>query len=244
MTKTTRLPIGTLINMLAVTIGSLIGMSLQNSFPQEMQEVVFQAIGLCVLLIGVMMSQKVPEGYLLLLIFSMLIGGVIGHFLGIANVLDALGDGLKNVLAIEEESFTEGLITTFLIFCIGSMTIVGAIEEGLVGNRELLLAKSLLDGITSIALASSYGIGVLCSIIPMFLFQGGITILASYAKDFFTRIMINMLSAVGGLLILGLGINILGMASIHVEDLLPAILVSALFTWFWENYGQLHKPAN
>ncbi len=234
MTK--KLPIGTFVNMATVVIGSLIGMALQQSFPEEIKEIVFQAIGLCVLLIGVLMSQKVPEGYLLVLIFSMLLGGIIGQGLHLDQFFQNTGDAIKVLFSIEGDNFTEGLVTTFLIFCIGSMTIVGAIEEGVSGNRELLLAKSLLDGITSIALASTYGIGVLFSIVPMLIFQGGITVLASYSKSFFTEKMIGMLSATGGLLILGLGVNILQLGEIKVENLLPALLVGAIGAWAMQKY--------
>lgn len=237
-----KLPIGTFVNMLTVTIGSLLGVALQQSFPPEIKVIVFQAIGLCTLLIGVSMSQRTPEGYLLILIFSMLLGGIIGQSLQIDLFLNQLGGNIQSLFAISSESFTEGLITTFLIFCVGSMTIVGAIEEGLTGKRELLMVKSLLDGITSVALASSYGIGVLFSIVPMLIFQGGITVLAGFSQSFFTEKMIGILSATGGLLILGLGLNILEVSQIRIENLLPAILVSALLAWAYQRYE--HKKAD
>lgn len=238
-----KLPIGTFINMLTVTIGSLIGMALQQSFPPEIKIIVFQAIGLCVLLIGLNMSQRVPEGYMLILIFSMLIGGIIGQTVQIDLFLDRLGENIKTLFSIESAGFTEGLITTFLIFCIGSMTIVGAIEEGLSGKKELLMMKSLLDGVTAIALASTYGIGVLFSIVPMLIFQGGITVLAGLSQGFFTQKMIGMLSSTGGLLILGLGLNILEMTQIRIENLLPAVLVAALLAWAYETYENKNAPS-
>lgn len=226
-----RLPIGTFINMITVTIGSLIGLYLQGVFPENIQSIIFQAIGLATLVLGMMMSLKVPDGYLLNFIFSLILGGVIGELLGVQTALQGLGDVIKTSLNITEGAFTEGLITAFLLFCIGSMTFVGAIEEGLEGKRDLLLVKSTLDGISSIAFASTYGIGVLFSIIPMLIFQGGITLMARQLQQFFTKTMVAQLSAVGGALILGIGINILGLGSINVENLLPALLATLFLTW-------------
>jgi uncharacterized membrane protein YqgA involved in biofilm formation len=226
------LPIGTFINMGAVTIGSLIGLYLQGIFPANIQLIIFQAIGLGTLVLGVMMSLKVPEGYLLNFIFSLILGGVVGELLGVQAGLQGLGDTIKAVLDITEGAFTEGLITAFLLFCIGSMTFVGAIEEGLEGKRDLLLVKSTLDGISAIAFAATYGIGVLFSIIPMLIFQGGITLLARQLQQFFTPTMIAQLSALGGALIIGIGINILGLGAINVENLLPGLLVTLPLTWF------------
>lgn len=223
-------PIGTLINMGTVTLGSLLGLYLQGIFPENIREIIFQAIGLSTLVLGMMMSLKVPEGYLLNFIFSLILGGIIGELIGLQGILQGLGDSLKVSLNLQESNFTEGLITAFLLFCIGSMTIVGAIEEGLEGKRDLLMVKSTLDGISSIAFASTYGVGVLFSIIPMLVFQGGITMLAGRMKSFFTITMVAQISAVGGALILGIGINILGLGLVNVENLLPALLVTLLLT--------------
>ena len=224
-------PLGTFINMATVTIGSLIGMSLQQLFPANVQAIIFQAIGLGTIVLGIMMSLKVPQGYLLNFIFSLILGGVIGELLGVQAALHSLGDWVKVSLNLSGSQFTEGLVTAFLLFCVGSMTLVGAIEEGLEGKRELLMVKSTLDGISSIAFASTYGIGVLFSIIPMLVFQGGITVLARQLQRFFTKTMIDQLSSVGGALIIGIGINLLNLGSINVENLLPALIITLLLTW-------------
>lgn len=224
------LPIGTFINMGTVIIGSLLGLYLQGIFPENIHTIIFQAIGLATLVLGMMMCLKVPEGYLLNFIFSLILGGVIGEIIGLQEILQNLGDTLKSALNLSSGNFTEGLITAFLLFCIGSMTFVGAIEEGLEGKRDLLMVKSTLDGITSIAFASTYGIGVLFSIVPMLIFQGGITMLAGQLKNFFTPTMVAQISAVGGALILGIGINILQLGQINVENLLPGLLVTIPIT--------------
>lgn len=232
----TKLPIGTFINMATVTVGSLIGLYLQNSFPPNIQAIIFQAIGLGTLLIGMQMSLKIPDGYLLILIFSLIGGGVIGELMHLDVVLQNLSESLKNSLNISGENFTEGLVTAFLLFCIGSMTIVGAIEEGISGKRELLMVKSLLDGVTSIAFASTYGIGVLFSIIPMLFFQGGMTVLAVQTKSIFKEKIVAMISAVGGMLIVGIGINLLQLGKINIENLLPALVLAVVFSIFYERF--------
>lgn len=225
-----RLPIATFVNMAAVTVGSLIGIQLQQVFPENIQAIIFQAIGLGTLLIGIIMSLKLPDGYLLVVIFSLILGGIAGELLGLDRLLEQSGDWLKSQLQLGDPRFTEGLITAFLLFCVGSMTIIGAIEEGLEGKRDLLYVKSTLDGISSIAFAATYGIGVLFSIIPMLFLQGGMTVLAKQLKPIFTPLLLNMLNAVGGLLILGIGINLLKMASINLENLLPSLVVVLLLT--------------
>lgn len=234
MTK--RLPIGTFINMGTVIIGSLIGLWLQQAFPPNIKVIIFQALGLATLLIGIQMSLKMSDGYLLIIIFSLIIGGIIGEILQIDQQLQALGEWFKNTLNIGDEKFTEGLITASLLYCVGSMVIVGAIEEGISGNRELLMVKSTLDGVSSIAFASTYGIGVLFSIFPIFLIQGGMTILANQMKPFFTPTIIAQLSSVGGLLILGIGIKLLNLGNINIENLLPSLLVIVFFTWIYDKW--------
>lgn len=230
-----RWPIGTIINMATVTLGSLAGLALQQAFPAAVQAIIFQAIGLGTLVLGIMMCLKLPDGWMLSFMFSLILGGVIGQFLGIDAALQATGNWLKGHLSVGGDRFTEGLVTAFLLFCVGSMTIVGAIEEGLHGKRELLLVKSLLDGISSIAFAATFGIGVLFSIVPMLLFQGGITLLAGRLQTFFTDRLIRLLSAVGGALIIGIGINLLELRRINIENLLPALLVALLLAVLQES---------
>ena len=225
-----KLPIGTFINMATVTVGSLIGLQLQQVFPADVQAIIFQAIGLATLLIGIFMATKLPDGYMLVLIFSLIIGGITGELLDLQQGLQNLGDWVKTQFQVGDSQFTEGLITAFLLFCIGSMTMVGAIEEGLRGKRELLMIKSTLDGISSIAFAATYGIGVLFSIVPMLIFQGGLTVLAQKLQYVFTEKIITVLTSVGGLLILGLGFNLLKIAEINIENLLPSLAFAMIFT--------------
>ncbi|MCB0587882.1 MAG: DUF554 domain-containing protein [Phaeodactylibacter sp.] len=234
------LPIGTFINMATVSAGSLLGLWLQQLFPVNVQAIIFQAIGLGTLAIGIQMSLKVPDGYLLIFIFSLILGGIIGELIQLDALLNGFGDRAKEAFRVEDSRFTEGLVTAFLLFCIGSMTIVGAIEEGLQGKRELLLIKSTLDGITSVAFAATYGIGVLFSIIPMLLLQGGTTVLARQLHRFFTPAIIAQLSAVGGVLIIAIGIRLLELGAINIENLLPGLAVVVVLTWGTERWRKAH----
>ena len=222
------MPIGTFTNVIAVIIGSLIGILLHKKFPEKIKAIVFQAIGLGTIIIGVQMALKIEN--LLVLIFSLLIGGIIGQAIDLEKHFEKLGNFLKTKIKSNNENFVEGLITAFLIFCIGSMTIIGAIDEGIRNDHSLLFTKSILDGFTSIALASTYGIGVLLSVIPMLIYQGGITLLAMRFQNFFSEILINQLTAVGGVLILGIGINLLEIKKIKITNLLPALIVVIVLT--------------
>ena len=237
----TRLPIGTFINIVTVTIGSLIGLYLQQAFPDNIKSIVFQAIGLIALLIGIQMSLKIPSGYLLLLVFSLILGGILGEVIHLDDKMNDLAGNLQRLFRLESATFSEGLITAFLLFCVGSITIVGAIEEGIRGNRELLLIKSLMDGITSIALASTYGIGVLFSIFPMLIVQGGITVVAGKAEKFFTPNLVDMISATGGVLIIALGFRLLDIGTINIENLLPGLVVAGLAAWIYEKITATHE---
>ncbi len=226
-----KLPIGTFVNMTTVVIGSVIGLMLREVFPENIQNITLIAVGLSILIIGIRMSIKVPEEYLVIFIFSLIIGGIIGEFMGVEGFLDGCENWINNNFRIGKVRFTEGLITAFVLFCASSLTIVGAIEEGMQGKRELLLVKSALDGVTAIALASSYGVGVLVSIIPMLIIQGGLTILAVNAKHLFNKSAIALLSGVGGVLIVAISIKILGLGDFRVANLLPSLVVVIFLLW-------------
>lgn len=237
-------PLATFVNMLTVIVGSSIGLLLQQVFPQGVQEIFFQAVGLGTLLIGIKMSLKLPEGYLLIFLFSLMIGGIIGELIQLDVILNNLSEQLKHFFSIEDSQFTEGLITAFLLFCVGSMTIIGALEEGLQQKRELLYVKSTLDGFSSIAFASTYGIGVMFSVIPMLFLQGGITVAAGGLKSFFDEKTLFALSAVGGILIVGISINMLQLGDIRLENLLPSLILILIFSKLYQRYFTERKKSD
>lgn len=222
---------GTLVNVAAVIIGSSVGLILRRGLPERIKRIIFQGIGLVTLFIGVQMALQTSN--LVVLFFSILLGAIIGEAVDIQSRLEDFGSFLKIKTKSKEERFTEGVLTAFLIFCVGSMTIVGAIQDGLNGDSSILIAKSILDGFVSVSLASALGIGVMFSAIPLFIFQGAITVLAACSRAFFTDILINQLSAVGGILLLGLGINILEIKEIKVSNLLPALLVVPIIAYLF-----------
>ncbi|MBL0023682.1 MAG: DUF554 domain-containing protein [Saprospiraceae bacterium] len=230
------LPKATLVNMLTVTIGSIIGILLKNIFSEDIQGIVFQAVGLGTLLIGIRMALKLPDGYLLVFFFSLIIGAVLGQLIRVDLIFNEISEGLKILIGNNDSGFSEGLISAFLLFCVGSMTIVGALEEGLQQKRELLYVKSLLDGFSSVALASIYGIGVMFSVIPMFFFQGGITIMASRLKNVFSQEVMDSLSAVGGMLIIAISIHLLKIGKISLENMLPSLIIIAILSYYYKKF--------
>lgn len=219
------LPVGTLVNVAAVILGSTIGLMLRKSLPERYQKVVFQAIGLFTLFLGLKMAFDVQ--YILVMVFALIIGGLLGEWMGIDAGMNGLSEKLRKKLKAEGK-FNEGLITAFILFCMGSLTILGALEEGLHGDRSLLYTKSILDGFSAIFLTTSFGIGVAFSVIPLFIFQVGITLLAQQAEPYLDALYIQELSAVGGLMILAIGLNLLKLTQIKVANFIPALLLSPI----------------
>lgn len=219
--------LGTVVNALAIIGGSMVGLFFRGGIPDRYNETIIKAVSLSVLLIGVMGAIKTQD--MMLVIFSMVIGSIIGELLKIEDNLDKLGVFIGNKLGSNEGSVAKGFVTASLLFCVGSMAIVGALQSGLSGNHQTLFAKSILDGIMSVVFSSTLGIGVIFSSVAVFLYQGAITILASYMKDFLTEEVVREMSAVGGLLIMALGFNMLDFKRIKVGNMLPAIFIPIIY---------------
>ena len=218
--------IGTFVNFGAVILGSSIGLIVHRNLPKRYVQFIFQIMGLFTLVLGFKMAIEGKQ--LLIIVFSLILGGLLGELLKMDDWVNSLGDRIKNATKSKNDSFSEGLITAFLLFCVGSMTILGAIEEGMGGKPELLLVKSLMDGISAIALTVAFGVGVLFSAIPLLIFQGALTLLASQLGEFIDPIIITEVTAVGGIILIGLGINLLEIKKIKVVNLLPAMLIVPL----------------
>jgi len=221
--------IGTIVNTLAVAAGGTLGLLLNKSLHPRFKEIYFQATGLFTIVIGITMVKDMQQ--IILVVASVAIGALIGEWMQLEMLLNRLSDKLKSRLRVGNEKFSEGLVTSFILFCIGAMTIVGAIDEGVGRSSEVLLTKSLMDGFSAILLASAYGVGVIFSSVPLFVFQGSITLLAMYAASFFSPEIIQGLSSVGGILLIGLGINILEIRKLRIVNLLPALLLVVIFIW-------------
>ena len=222
--------LGTIVNVIAIICGSLLGLLFRKGIPDNYKEIIMSGIGLSVLLIGV--KSALSSDQLLVVIFSVIIGAAIGEFLRIEAKLESLGGYIEHRLAGrsgDTASFTKGFVTASLVFCVGSMAIVGSLESGLTGNHQTLYAKSILDGVTSLIFASTLGVGVIFSGAAVFLYQGAITLTAVVMKNFLVAETISQMTSVGGLLILAIGLNLLGLTQIRVGNLLPGIFLPLLY---------------
>lgn len=222
---------GTLINAAAVLVGGAIGLVIHNRLPDRITRIVFQAIGLFTLFLGITMAGKTSN--FLIMVFSVVGGSIIGELLRIESRMDRLSDFVKQKARSKDDNFSEGFVTSFLLFCMGSMTILGAVEEGLGGRPNLLLAKSVLDGFSAMALSASLGIGVVFSVIPLIIYQGGITLFAGSLHAVLTPKLINEVTGVGGLLLIGLGINILKIRELAILNMLPGLIIAGILAYFF-----------
>ncbi len=224
-----KLMFGTIVNTLAVVAGGTIGLLLNKSLHPRFKQIYFQATGLFTIAIGILMMKDMQN--VLIVVASVAVGALLGEWMRLEDKIEALSEMLKKRMKIGNERFTEGLVTAFMLFCVGAMTIVGAVDEGIGRSSEVLLTKSLMDGFSSILLASAFGVGVVFAAIPLFLFQGSITIFAMYASTFFSAEIIQGLSSVGGILLIGLGINILEIKKNRIVNMLPALILVVLLLW-------------
>jgi uncharacterized membrane protein YqgA involved in biofilm formation len=215
--------IGTLVNAGAVIVGGAVGMLFNKSMPERFKTIYFQAVGLFTIAMGIGMVYNMQN--ILIVVSSVAVGALLGEWMNIERAVDWLSEFLRKKLRIGNEKFSEGLVTSFLLFCIGAMTIVGAIDEGTGRSSEVLFTKSLMDGFSALLLASAFGLGVIFSAVPLLIFQGGITLLAMSASHFFTPEIIAGLTSTGGILLIGLGINILEIKKLRIMNMLPALLV-------------------
>lgn len=218
--------IGTLVNTGAVVIGSAIGLTAGSRLPDSIKTIVMQALGLAVVAIGLRMALEAHQT--LLAIGCLLLGGITGELLRIEQRLEALADRLRQRLRSNSGRFVEGFVTATLLYLTGAMTIVGSIRDGTLGDPSVLLLKAVLDGVASVALASSMGVGVLYSALPVLVVQGGITLLAGQLAFLSEPAVLDAINAAGGLLILGIGINLLEIGRIRVGNLLPALFYAIL----------------
>jgi len=223
--------LGTFVNVLAIILGCIIGLLIKSKIPERINKIIFQVIGLFTITLGITMAIKTNN--FLIVVFSLIIGSIIGELFDIEKYLENLSQTLKNKLKSSNDKFSEGFITATLIYCIGPMAILGSIEEGLGNDPNLLFAKSILDGVASIALSSALGIGVIFSTLPLLIYQGGITLFAGYVSKYLNDALIVELSAVGGILLLGLGMNIAEIKKFKVVNMLPSLLVVVILSYFF-----------
>ena len=226
------MPVGVLTNIATVLVGTTVGAVAGSRFPERIRETVMGSLGLLTAAVGV--REILPTSEFPLVLAAVLVGAVIGELLRIEGGFQALGERLQRLFAGEDgdSRFGEGFIIASLVFCVGPLTIVGSIEDGL-GDPELLLVKSGLDGFASIAFAAVYGWGVGLSIIAIAVIQGGLALTAGTLDGVLTDPMLDALGAAGGILLLGISLRLLDLKQIRVANLLPAVVLAPLFVWWW-----------
>jgi len=218
--------LGTVANVAAIVLGTLVGLLLRRRLPQRIATIMTQGLGLVTALIGLQMVVATQN--VLIVLVSIVVGGVVGELIQIEGRLDTLGKRIEKRFGRRRGTFAKAFVTSSLLFCVGPIAILGALQDGLRGDYSILLTKSGLDGIASVAFASTLGIGVLFSTIPVLAYQGSITIAASLLEPYLKTAIVNEMTATGGLLIIGIALNILRVTKIKVGNMLPAILVAAI----------------
>jgi len=228
--------LGVIVNTITVILGSLIGLLCKKGIPEKVEKAVMTAISLCTIYIGI--DGALGGNHVLVLIFSMVLGTALGTLLDIDGGITRLGSWVegrfqkKNGAGV---SVAEGFITASLLFCVGAMTIVGSFNAGLRGDNDMLFTKSLLDLCSSMMLAASLGIGVLCSAAFVFVFQGALVLLSQVVAPILSEAAIAEITCAGSLMILALGFNLLGVTKVKVANLLPAMVFApiALAVYDW-----------
>ena len=234
--------LGTLVNVLAVLAGSGLGMLIKTGLKRRFRDILMQACGIATIFLGISGALagllKVENGAVstqntMLLIFSLVLGGLVGEALNIEAGMEALGERLKRLVRDKSDSrFVDGFVTASLVICVGAMAIVGSIQDGLTGDHTLLFSKSLLDFVIVMVFAATFGLGVMFSALPLGILQGGITLAAALVAGFLSEALISDLSCVGSVLIFCVGLNVAFNAKIRVGNLLPALLVPILWALF------------
>lgn len=223
--------LGTIVNSLAIVIGGIIGIIFKNIIPDKLSESLLKATGLAVVTVGIRLSLAGEN--LTLLIMSVIAGTLIGELLDIEGRLDRLGQTVESKIKNKDSNITAGFISCTLVYCVGSMSIMGAIQSGLTGTHEILFSKALIDGIISISMAVSMGVGVVFSSISVFLYQGLLTILAQFVQSLLSPEVISEMTAVGGTVIMAIGLNFLEIKRVKVGNMLPAIFLPILYFIFF-----------
>lgn len=225
--------IATVINAALVLVGSILGLLLKNKISDRFSSVVTQALALCVLSIGI--SMAVGTQNTLCVIICMVLGVMLGEALKIEDRLDGAGEFLRRKLIKNEggsnSRFTEGFVTATLLYCVGAMAITGSIEAGLNHNYSIIVSKGVIDGVTSITFAAAMGIGVAFSILPLMIYQGAITLLAAVVGPYLPPEVITEMSAVGGIAIMGIAVNMLNVPNLKIKvgNMLPGIFLPIIY---------------
>ncbi|MDQ0220947.1 DUF554 domain-containing protein [Peribacillus cavernae] len=227
--------LGTIVNGVLIIIGTLLGRVLHR-IPQKMKDTVMYGIGLAVVVLGLQMGLKSQQ--YLIVILSLVIGAVIGEVIDLDAKLNLLGNWLERKLGSKEgNSISQGFVTATLIFLIGAMAIIGALDSGIRQDHDVLYTKAIIDGFTAIILTTTLGIGVIFSAIPVVVYEGAIALFATQIDKIVPKVLMDSfileMTATGGVMIFAIGLNLIGITKIRVANLLPGILVAALLSWIF-----------
>lgn len=226
--------LGTIVNTIAVIVGAVIGLLLKKGLPERIADTLMKGLGLCTLFLGISGSLKGENS--LILIISMVAGAVIGEGIDLEDKVNRLGKWVEKQFRGKRGdgkiSIAEGFVTASLLFCVGAMTIVGSLQSGLQGNHEMLFNKSMLDFVAAIIFASTLGVGVVLSAAFVLVYQGAITLLAQWVAPLLTDTVINEMTCVGSVIIIGLGLNMLGITKLKVMNYVPAIFIPIVLCRF------------
>lgn len=221
--------IATLVNCAVIIIGCIVGLFLKGGIPERFNKIIMNGLALCAMYIG--FSGALEGKNTIVTIISMAVGALIGEMIDIDKWLNKLGETIQNKLSKGEgkdNRIAEGFVNASLLYCVGAMSIVGALQAGLSGNYDTIYAKTVLDGVSSVIFSASMGIGVIFSAATVLLYQGGITICASFLSGILSQGVIANMTAVGSLMIVGLGLNLLKATDIKIANLLPGILIPVI----------------
>ena len=222
--------IGTLVNTLAAVVGGLLGSLLKKGIPERFADLVQKGLALCVLYIGI--KGSLVGTNTLVTILSLVLGAILGELLDIDGAIERLGAWAQRKLSRGGSRLGEGFVTASLLFCVGSMAVVGSLQSGLTGNHETIFTKSMLDFVSAIILASSLGLGVCLSGAFVLVYQGAIVLLARWAAPVLSDYVVAEMSCAGSLLIVALGLNMLGVTKLKVGNLLPAMFLPIILCLF------------
>lgn len=233
--------LGTLVNVGAILVGTTVGLLLKGGLPKRLHDTILNCIGLAIMFIGisgtlagmlVVEDGMISTRYVMTMIISLIIGGMAGEAVNIEYRLELMGEWCKSKIPVKGDkmaTFVEAFVSSSLLFCVGAMAIVGALEDGLSHNYSTLFAKAIMDGVISVVFAASLGFGVYFSAASILIYQGSITLLAGVVKPFLTDLVITQMSMVGSVLIFALGINMIFGKKISTGNLLPAMFLPMLF---------------
>ena len=222
--------LGSIVNAAAIIVGGAAGSILKRGISERFSSLIMSALGLLTLALGMMFA--VESKNIMVVVFSLVIGSLLGEWINIEKKMSDLGDYVQDKLKAGEGNFAEGFVTASLLFCVGSMAIMGSLQSGLMNDHKILYTKAVMDGVIAVVFASTLGIGVALSFMPILIYQGSIALLASLIAPYLGTAVVTEMTATGGILLVGVGINILEIKKIKVGNMLPAIFAPIILMLF------------